>query len=67
MQLRIDEKTCGIKRLTKQNTNCIICIIQTSTVSTEKRGEIMFPIDPRDARPIYEQIIDRAKNRERNL
>lgn len=33
----------------------------TNTVGTVKRGEDMFPIDPRDTRPIYEQIIDNIK------
>ena len=47
--------------MTKQKDNCIICTIATNTVSTVKRGEEMFPIDPRDTRPIYEQIIDNIK------
>lgn len=33
----------------------------TNTLSVVKRGEEMFPIDPRDTRPIYEQIIDNIK------
>lgn len=47
--------------MTEYKTSCIICTIQTNTVNTVKRGENMFPIDPRDTRPIYEQIIDSIK------